>query len=101
MLLPLRLEIVLQLLPPSPLYSSPVIGPLRNWPPAEPFDVSPMPAMMTLVLAGSKLRLPIESEDARSVSGVQVAPLSVVRQMPPLVEPTKMRFGLFGSGSTA
>src|ERR1700730_13698651 len=99
----------IQVLPPSFEYSSPFRKPpepvKRHATPGAqtlPLAVSPVPAIRVLRLGsvGSKARLAIESDACWSVSGVQVAPPSLVLQMPPAGVPMKNPFAFSGSAIT-
>jgi hypothetical protein len=67
----------------------------------KPFEVRPVPAIRTLELVGSTLRLAIDSERWLSLSGVQVAPPLRVVHTPPLTAPIYIVFGLVGSVTIA
>src|SRR5450631_3561386 len=69
--------------------------------PMKPFEVRPVPAIRTLGLVGSTLRLAIDSERWLSLSGAQLAPPLRVTQTPPLVAPIYIVLGFVGSVTIA
>ena len=69
--------------------------------PANPAELSPVPAYITLELDGSMTKVPMARLPMKSATGENDSPPSIVNQMPPDAEPTKMRDELRGSMTMA